>query len=178
MLTPARGYVSVIRRGSLSDRHTADDLERLYECDRRLAEIPSLDAQERRALELHARSIQCKLEWRRLIASVKSKSPAGALRPFTRSLSVSGYLVGKLAGEACARALRRLREAKSSHRPRSRAASATERVTRRTSPPPRRWRPSELGRRAAPKSPRRGRRRLAPPREPAGSPAVEPGAAR
>jgi succinoglycan biosynthesis protein ExoU len=110
VLTPARGYVSVMRRGSLSDRHTVDDLERLYECDQRLAEIPSLDARGRRALELHARSIQCKLEWRRLIAGLKSRSPAGALRPFTRSLPVTGYLVGQLCDEAWTRALRLLRE--------------------------------------------------------------------
>jgi succinoglycan biosynthesis protein ExoU len=109
VVAQSRGYVSVMRRGSLSDRHSILDLERLYECDLRLAEIPTLETRERRALELHARSIQCKLEWRRLIAGIQSKSAGSTLRPFTRSLPVTGYLVGKLADEAYTRAMRRLR---------------------------------------------------------------------
>jgi succinoglycan biosynthesis protein ExoU len=109
VLTPGRGYVSVMRRGSLSDRHGIGDLEQLYGSDLRLIEMPGLDARERRAIERHAESIQCKLEWRRFLAAVDAKSPAALLRPFTRSLPITGYLVGKLADEAFARTLRRIR---------------------------------------------------------------------
>jgi succinoglycan biosynthesis protein ExoU len=109
VLAPARGYVSVIRRGSLSDRHGIADLEQLYESDLRLLELPSLSFRERRALERHAESIECKLEWRRFLAALESKSPNELFRPFTRSLPVTGYVLGQLADEALRRALRRLR---------------------------------------------------------------------
>ncbi len=109
VLTPGRGYVSVMRRGSLSDRHSIRDLEQLYDCDLRLMEMPSLGARERRAVERHAESIECKLEWRRFLAAAHERRPAELLRPFTRSLPVTGYLIGKLADEVFTRSLRRIR---------------------------------------------------------------------
>lgn len=123
VLSRTRGYVSVARRGSLSDHHTLEDLERLYECDLRLAELSMLEPRERRALALHAQSLECKLEWRRLLAGLHDKNLVAALRPFTRSLPVTSYLVTQLADELWKRA-QRLRRSNEGLLPTPAASSA------------------------------------------------------
>jgi succinoglycan biosynthesis protein ExoU len=96
VLLPAQGYVAVERANSLSGRHSVEDLRRLRDCDRALASIRPLSARERRALALRARSVDCKLQWRLLIDSVKARDPIAAFRTFTAP-TVGLYLAARLA---------------------------------------------------------------------------------
>jgi succinoglycan biosynthesis protein ExoU len=90
------GYVSVQRAGSLSMNHGEEELRRLRDCDADLAAVRPLTAAEQRALRRHTTSVDCRLQWVRLISAVKTKDGAAALSTF-RSPAVSVYLCARLA---------------------------------------------------------------------------------
>lgn len=98
----AAGYVSVERAGSLSKAHSAAELQRLRDCDDALATIRPLTRQERQALRAHWNSVDCRLQWRRLISAVKARDPAAALSAF-RSPQASAFLCARLLEQAWAR---------------------------------------------------------------------------
>jgi succinoglycan biosynthesis protein ExoU len=100
LLVPAQGYVSVVREGSLSGRHSEADLLALRDCDLGLARIRPLTPGERWALAAHYVSVDRKLQWRLLIAAVKARNPAAAARTFLRSPQVSAYLTARLLEQA------------------------------------------------------------------------------
>lgn len=102
ILLPPQGYVAVVRPTSLSGRHSEDDLRRLRDCDRAIASIRTLSPVERRALARHARSVDCKLQWRLLINAVKERNLAAAMATF-RSPVVAGYLAARLLEQAWVR---------------------------------------------------------------------------
>lgn len=76
------GYISVERSGSLSKAHSEEDLRRLRDCDDGLAGIRPLSAAETRALKRHWHSVDCRLQWRRLITAVKTRDLAAAVSTF------------------------------------------------------------------------------------------------
>ncbi|MFZ2029564.1 MAG: glycosyltransferase family 2 protein [Vitreimonas sp.] len=76
------GYVSVERPGSLSKDHSEDDLLRLRDCDDDLRALKTYSRAELRALDRHWTSVDCRLQWRRLISAVKAKSLGGAIATF------------------------------------------------------------------------------------------------
>jgi succinoglycan biosynthesis protein ExoU len=78
----AAGYVSVERPGSLSKDHSEDDLLRLRDCDDVLRSLKAYSRAERRALDRHWTSVDCRLQWRRLISAVKARSLGAALATF------------------------------------------------------------------------------------------------
>jgi succinoglycan biosynthesis protein ExoU len=96
LVTPPAGYVSVQRAGSLSTSHGEDDLRRLRDCDAELERIRPLTPPEQRALRRHTTSVDCRLQWVRLIGAVKAKSLPGALSTF-RSPAVAAFLCARLA---------------------------------------------------------------------------------
>lgn len=100
LLVPAQGYVSVVRAGSLSGRHSEVDLCALRDCDLDLARLRPLTDAERSALRAHYVSVDQKLQWRLLILAVKARDPAAALRTFLRSPRVCAYLVARLLEQA------------------------------------------------------------------------------
>jgi len=102
------GYISTERPGSLSKDHTETDLRALRDCDDGLARIRSLSAAERRALKRHWTSVDCRLQWRRLISAVKARDTASALSAF-RSPAASLYLAARLGEQAWLRGLAALR---------------------------------------------------------------------
>lgn len=102
------GYVSVERAGSLSKDHGETELARLRDCDLDLAAIGALTAAERRALRLHWHSVDCRLQWRRLIAAVKQRNAAAALSTF-HSPQASLYLSARLGEQLWLRSGARLR---------------------------------------------------------------------
>jgi succinoglycan biosynthesis protein ExoU len=102
-VTPACGYVSVMRVDSLSARHTRQDLERLRDADVELAALNALSDRDRRAITKHYRGMDARVQWLRMIEAFKSRSPRGFLAPFIRSPEVSTFLVRKLFEEACSR---------------------------------------------------------------------------
>lgn len=102
------GYVSVEREGSLSKEHSEADLEMLRNCDDELATLPALSASDRRALRRHWDSVDCRLQWRRLISAVKARDAAAALATFYTAQAAL-YLAQRLAEQAVVRAGRALR---------------------------------------------------------------------
>jgi succinoglycan biosynthesis protein ExoU len=99
LLTSPAGYISVERAGSLSTDHSEEDLRRLRDCDAALADIRPLHESERRALARHTTSVDCRLQWRRLISAVKAKDLSAAFSTF-RSAPVALYLAARLSEQA------------------------------------------------------------------------------
>lgn len=99
----AAGYVSVERPGSLSKSHTEADLERLRHCSAALAGLRPFSQSERRAFARHLRSVDCRLQWRRLISAVKARDLLAAAATF-RSPQVTLYLLSRLGEQALLRA--------------------------------------------------------------------------
>lgn len=93
------GYISVERPGSLSKEHTELDLQKLRDCDDDLAHAFTLSAPEIAALRRHWRSVDQRLQWRRLISAVKTRNAAMAFSTF-HSPNAAFYLLGKLAEQA------------------------------------------------------------------------------
>lgn len=102
-----QGYISVDRPGSLSNRHSPEDLRRLRDGDDRLLAIREYDSEERAALAAHRESVDCRLQWRLLIDAVKARDLAAALRTFT-SPRVATYLVQRLNEQVWLRSSRAL----------------------------------------------------------------------
>lgn len=96
VLVPAQGYVSVIRSGSLSGRHTEEDLRKLRDCSLALVEEFRPGKDETRVLRRHYLDTDCRLQWRRLISAVRSRDTLAAFRIFLRPWPVPLYLAGKL----------------------------------------------------------------------------------
>ena len=94
-LAPAQGYVAVIRPDSLSGQHTIEDLRALRDRDRYLARIRQTSDRERRAFDAHYVSLDKRLQWRRLIESVKSCQFSALGSSFT-SLPVAMFLIEQL----------------------------------------------------------------------------------
>lgn len=107
VMTDPAGYISVDREGSLSRQHGERDLELLRDCDAGLATIRQLSANERRAIDRHFASVDCRLQWRRLISAVKARNASAALSTFTSPHSAL-YLAARLTEQAWARSLGRL----------------------------------------------------------------------
>jgi succinoglycan biosynthesis protein ExoU len=118
VLSPPRGYVAVERAGSLSGRHSEEDLRRLRDCDQGLAALRPLSAGERQALRRHAASVDSRLQWRLMINAVKARDGVAALRTFT-SWKVGSYLVARLAEQAWLRSVGRLGAKSGTARPTS-----------------------------------------------------------
>jgi succinoglycan biosynthesis protein ExoU len=120
VLTPPAGYVSVERSGSLSRDHGEEELRRLRDCDAELALIRPLRQSERRALARHTTSVDCRLQWVRLISAVKAKHVSKALSAF-RSPPVALYLAARLAEQVWLRGAGSIRSLLSDDRPTVRA---------------------------------------------------------
>lgn len=120
VVTPPAGYVSVERAGSLSRDHSEADLLRLRDCDALLAAIRPLSPSERRALRRHYASVDCRLQWRRLISAVRTKNVPAALSTF-RSPTVSIYLAARLAEQTWLRSAAAVRALAPGARPPVRA---------------------------------------------------------
>ena len=93
------GYISVERAGSLSKEHSEADLQRLRDCDDGLASIRPLNADEQRALRRHWNSVDCRLQWRRLISAVKTHDVGAAISAF-RSPEAAAFLAARLGEQA------------------------------------------------------------------------------
>ncbi|MGE3623409.1 MAG: glycosyltransferase family 2 protein [Bdellovibrionales bacterium] len=102
-LVPEPGYVSVVRPDSLSGRHSTKDLQSLRDCDDLLLKDFVLSAPERRSLRRHYSSVDCRLQWRRLIDAKKNRDWRAALAAFRRPHPVPSYLLGQLAKEFMSR---------------------------------------------------------------------------
>ncbi len=98
------GYVSVIRDGSITTSHSAEDLLRMRDGDDQFTKVRPLSPSERRTVRRHWASVDCRLQWRRLISAVKAHDFGAAASAF-RSPQVAGYLAVKLAEQAWLRSI-------------------------------------------------------------------------
>lgn len=96
VMIPEQGYVCLWREDSLSRRHSVDDLQHLRDCDRALAALPGLTAEDRKALERHFTSIECRVQWRLLAEAFKQGNAFRAAACFLQSRPVPGYLLHEL----------------------------------------------------------------------------------
>ncbi len=76
------GYVSIERPGSLSKDHSENDLLRLRDCDDDLRTLRPYTKREQPALDRHWTSVDCRLQWRRLISAVKARRVKAAISTF------------------------------------------------------------------------------------------------
>ena len=106
-LGPPCGYLALTRPDSLSGRHTISDLEALRDCTKSLERIRTLSPLEREAIRRHWRSVDDRLQWRRLIEAVKARNLGAALATF-HDPAAALNLVGKLGEQAWLRTQRRL----------------------------------------------------------------------
>ena len=93
VMLPPQGYVCVCREGSLSQRHSVDDLQRLLDCDAALAGLPGLTAADRTALRRHATSIECRLRWRLVLEALRAGSPARVAAGFLGPWPLPAHLL-------------------------------------------------------------------------------------
>jgi succinoglycan biosynthesis protein ExoU len=99
LTTEPAGYISVERSGSLSKAHSELDLQTLRDCDDGLAAIRPLTPEEERALRRHWNSVDCRLQWRRLISAVKARDVGAAMSTF-RSPETAMFLAARLGEQA------------------------------------------------------------------------------
>ncbi len=108
-IVPACGYISVIRPGSLSDKHSKQDLERLRDIDFVLEALPGLSAAERLIIRKHQKSIDARVQWLEVIEAVKAKNASRILRAYCRSPKVARYLTARLSEQLFERSAKRLK---------------------------------------------------------------------
>lgn len=96
LLVAAQGYVSVVRGLSLSSKHSEHDLQQLRNSDDGLMRDLNLTPQAYEALRQHRVSIDCRLQWRLMIAAVKDRNILAFLHTFTHHPQVSLSLLGQL----------------------------------------------------------------------------------
>ncbi|HEU5047123.1 MAG TPA: glycosyltransferase family 2 protein [Rickettsiales bacterium] len=96
VLVPPQGYVSVVRPNSLSGTHSETDLQILRDCGVQLLSELGISREDREALRRHARSVDCRLQWRLLIRAVKERNTQAALAAFRRPHPVPAYLIERL----------------------------------------------------------------------------------
>lgn len=109
ILVPPQGYVSVIRAASLSSQHTITDLLHLRDCGQKILRDFSLSQEDRDALHKHYLSVDCRLQWRRLIEAVKNRNAKAAADTFRRPYPVPLYLSRQLLTQCCMRTLKLFR---------------------------------------------------------------------
>jgi len=106
-LTDPKGYVAVMRAGSLSGRHSTADLGALVTADLALEHEFNLAAPERRVLRRHLTDTKKRWHWMRLIDAVKARDLRGAINCF-RGAEVSLFLLRQLAEQTVLRTCRKL----------------------------------------------------------------------
>lgn len=90
------GYVSLMRSDSLSAKHRTEDLQALYDFDRKLLGEPMSNA-DRQVLEEHLRDTGHRLAYRRLLDAKSARNYVHALRIFLKSPSTAAYITREVA---------------------------------------------------------------------------------
>jgi len=105
-LGPPCGYLALTRPDSLSGSHTIADLQALRDCTSGLERIRTLKPEDRHAVRRHWRSVDDRLQWRRLIEAVKARDLGAALKTFHDPASALNLLT-QLSGQVWLRGRRR-----------------------------------------------------------------------
>lgn len=102
-VTPACGYMSVERPGSLSRAHTYEDLRALLEGAEDLA-ARGLDDEAAAAMGAWRAHLTRKLHHREVLAARREDGMLGALKALTRSPATAGYVLARTLNDKLARA--------------------------------------------------------------------------
>jgi succinoglycan biosynthesis protein ExoU len=95
-LIPWAGYVSVMRRNSLSINHDRNDLVALEAADQRLIALPNLKASQKRLVEHHRFTTRSRIVWIDLIEALKHKRIFPALGIMLRDPRQAPYMLREL----------------------------------------------------------------------------------
>jgi succinoglycan biosynthesis protein ExoU len=96
-VVPPCGYVAVERVGSLSVRHTTQDLRALRDASSRLLDLPGLTSREQLAVSRHVRHLQAKVDLREVLETRRESGLAsGVLAIAARAPSVP-YMLTRMA---------------------------------------------------------------------------------
>ena len=79
---PTAGYVVQVTPGSLSRKHSAEDLLKLRDCDLFVDKYPTLKPEERRALRKRRNYVNGRLQWLVFAASIKQGKFFDAIKTF------------------------------------------------------------------------------------------------
>ncbi len=109
LVVPAQGYVSVMRKTSLSANHSKTDLERLRDSDIRLASFAGLSRSERAAVWRHYKNIDARIRWLEAIEAFKKRRPDQFIGTFLHSHQAAAYVGTRLAEQAYLRLSARLK---------------------------------------------------------------------
>lgn len=96
LLTPPKGYVSVVTAGSLSLSHGEADLAKLLDCDTPLKTRADIDAETRQAIAARQLSVEQRLRWRTFIRAVKTRDLSVAASCCS-SIALTLYILRQLA---------------------------------------------------------------------------------
>lgn len=108
-VVPACGYVAVERAGSLSGRHTTQDLRALRDASARLLLLPGLTRREQAAVRRHVRHLQAKVDLREVLDVRRAHGLARGLMAIARRAPNAPYILARMAEDK--RAVRRARGA-------------------------------------------------------------------
>lgn len=94
-LTPAAGYVSVERAGSLSKTQRREDLATFLAADDKLL-VGKISDEARAALVAHRRTTERKIAWIDFIDALKAKKPGAAVKQLTRNWPQTAHILSGL----------------------------------------------------------------------------------
>jgi succinoglycan biosynthesis protein ExoU len=109
LVTPALGYVAVLRRNSLSNSASKEHFELLGDTDLDIKALAQLTTGERAAVRAHYRSIDAIVQWMEVIEAVKDRSTIRFLAAYCRSLYAAKYISARLGEQIIERSLKRIR---------------------------------------------------------------------
>jgi succinoglycan biosynthesis protein ExoU len=108
LVHPVAGYVSLVRKDSLSARHTRQELELFRDSDCKLLETSTLTPNERRAVAKHYSSVDCRVQLLNVIEAIKSGNCSQFLTAFFRSPGAALFITRCLIDEAMRKSRRSL----------------------------------------------------------------------
>lgn len=96
-VVPPCGYVAVERAGSLSVRHTTQDLRALRDASARLLELPGLTRREQLAIRRHVRHLQEKVDLREVLDARRTGGLGRGMLAIARRAPSAPYILARMA---------------------------------------------------------------------------------
>ncbi len=117
LVTPALGYVAVLRRDSLSSSSSKKHFERLRDADLDIKALAQLTTAERAAVSAHYRSVDAIVRWMEVIEAVKDRNASRFWAAYSRSPYTAKHISAKLWEQLIKRSLKRIKRIVPAKRP-------------------------------------------------------------
>jgi succinoglycan biosynthesis protein ExoU len=98
-LTDPRGYLAVVRPGSLSGKHPTEAHAAVMAADQALMSLPQVDTATRKALREHYLEEHKRWSWRRMIDAGRARDPRAMAACFRAPLPVAADLTRRLGND-------------------------------------------------------------------------------